>query len=228
MSSSSTDIMPIKENDSIISSSSNILEDNELINLIKQEFNETDMELFKLNYEIYKTYKNNKNDYIVDLDKVYKFIGFSTKQKSKDLLKKHFEINKDYIISKISLNQLVERYNTKGGENKEYIYLKINTFKKICMLAATKQSHIIYDYYIKMEDIINNYIEKKIEEQTKILEENKKIIEIKDKLLEIKDEEINKIKNIKYEEVEKLEYISRTFFLKMFEIPYLKSFVETF
>jgi len=38
------------------------------------------MELLKLNFNIYKLYKNNKEDeFIVDFDEVYKWIGFTRK-----------------------------------------------------------------------------------------------------------------------------------------------------
>ena len=41
------------------------------------------MELFKLNNNIYKNYKNYKTEFIVNLDEVYKWIGFSSKQNAK-------------------------------------------------------------------------------------------------------------------------------------------------
>jgi accessory colonization factor AcfC len=49
----------------------NVLEDDQLINLIKENFNENDMQLFNLNYKIYITYRNNPNDYIVNFDDIY-------------------------------------------------------------------------------------------------------------------------------------------------------------
>jgi hypothetical protein len=84
----------------------NILDDDNLVNLIKTEFNENDMHLFHLNYNIYLDYKNNPNDFIVDLENVYKWIGFSRKDPAKRLLIKDFCENKDYII-KHGLHNLV-------------------------------------------------------------------------------------------------------------------------
>ena len=66
----------------------NILQDDQLISLIKSSFNESDMELFELNYKIYTANKNNLDDFIVDLDEVWKWIGFSTKGHAKTLLTK--------------------------------------------------------------------------------------------------------------------------------------------
>jgi hypothetical protein len=85
--------------------SRNILQDDQLISLIKSNFNKDDMQLFDLNYKIYTTNKNNLNDFIVDFDEVYVWIGFSRKSHAKRLLESKntenkilFEINKDYII----------------------------------------------------------------------------------------------------------------------------------
>lgn len=44
-------------------------------------------ELLKLNFSIYLAYKNNKdNNFIIDLDDIYKFVGFTTKGHAKRLL----------------------------------------------------------------------------------------------------------------------------------------------
>jgi hypothetical protein len=99
----------------------NILDDDNLVNLIKTEFNENDMHLFNLNYKIYKEYKTNSNPFIVDLEVVYKWIGFSRKDPAKLLLIKDFSENKDYII-KYGLHNLVATGST-NPYNKEYILL---------------------------------------------------------------------------------------------------------
>ena len=56
------------------------------IDQIKSKFNSNDMQIFELNFKIYKTFKTNKDDFIVDFDEVYKFIGFSTIGNAKRLL----------------------------------------------------------------------------------------------------------------------------------------------
>jgi hypothetical protein len=55
------------------------------------------MQLFELNYKIYTTHKNNLNDFIVDLNEVYKWIGFSRKDPAKRLLESK---NNRFIIIK--------------------------------------------------------------------------------------------------------------------------------
>jgi hypothetical protein len=213
----------------------NILNDDKLISLIKSNFNESDLQLFELNYKIYTTNKNNIGDFIVDLDEVYKWIGFKQKCHAKRLLesknvenKSFFEINKDYIIKKgLSL-----KGENLGGRPSNQILLTINCFKKFCLKASTLESEKIYDYYIKMEDIVIKYIEIKHYEIIKENNNNKQLLELKDnetnKLLELKNQqmennkmlleesltrlylknlEIESFKNKRYEEIKKDKHV---------------------
>jgi hypothetical protein len=162
----------------IVESNNNFLNDDQLISLIKSSFNESDMKLFEFNYKIYTTNKNNLDDFSVDLDEVWKWIGFSTKGNAKKLLEsknkdnKHFfEINKDYVIKMV----FIHKDKNHGGRPSNKILLTVKCFKKFCLKASTEQSDQIYDYYIKMEEIIIKYIENKhkqmIINNNKILEE---------------------------------------------------------
>jgi hypothetical protein len=207
----------VETNDVSIINKENILDDDILIQKIKNKFNSNDMEIFDFNFKIYKYFKNNKNDFIVDFDEVYKFIGFSTIGNAKRLLIKEFEENKDYKISllpneeQIKKKVFISKDKNLGGRPTEQILLNIKCFKKFCLAAATKQSKILYDYYISMEEVIMEYMEEQFNNQNNIIRENKKAIEEKNKiiennneLLQIKDEEINNIKQLKYEEADKL------------------------
>jgi phage anti-repressor protein len=147
----------------MITTNENIFYDDKLLNLIKSNFNENDMELFNLNYKFYIANKNNIDDFIVDLDEVYKWVGYTTKSDAKKVLTRvnnGFKINKDY---KIFLRRSPEEDSAvkHGGSNKEQILLTINCFKKFCLKASTEKADKFYDYYIKMEDIITKYIENK-------------------------------------------------------------------
>jgi len=95
---------------------------------------------------------DNKNDFVIDLDNVWRWLGFGQKVKAKVLLEKHFILNKDYTLS-LSL-QGKQSSNTKGGHNKEIIMLNIETFKKYCLKAGTKKADEIHDYFIKLEQIL--------------------------------------------------------------------------
>lgn len=127
----------------------------ELVNKLKENFSETEQQMFIQSFSMYLNH-NQENEYIINLDDVYKWIGFSRKMDCKKLLLKNFEENKDYkIIKGSSSNDLYEHVEkVHGGQNKETILMNIKTFKKLCMKASTKKADEIHDYYIKMETIL--------------------------------------------------------------------------
>ena len=48
-----------------------------------------------------------------------------------------------------------------GGQNKETILLTINTCKKFCLKAGTKKADEIHDYYIKLEELLQETLAQK-------------------------------------------------------------------
>ena len=96
------------------------------------------------------------DDFVINLDNVWKFIGFSNKANGKRLLKQHFTVDKDYKIifirtdeNKTLLIRSDEQKNkdSRGGKavirtddgkfSNETIMLNVNTFKKLCLRANT-------------------------------------------------------------------------------------------
>ena len=63
-------------------------ENDELFNIIKSNFNNTDnIELLMLNYKIYTIYKNNMDDlFIVNFDDIYPWIGYTLKENAKGVV----------------------------------------------------------------------------------------------------------------------------------------------
>ena len=71
------------------------------------------------------------NDYVIDLDKVWDWMGFKCKYTAKRLLEKCFVINKDYIKS---LPQPQEQtIHVKGGHNKEIFMLNVKKRLNRCV-----------------------------------------------------------------------------------------------
>jgi hypothetical protein len=160
------------------------LEDDDMIKLIYDNFLESDMELFKSNYQIYLEYRNNNNSFVVNIDNIYKLLGLCSKEQIKTLLSKYFILNKDFII----INELV--------------LLTINSFKKFCIKVDTEEADNLYNNnYIKMEDVISKYIEIK-HKKNSIEKEN--LLQIKNKIIEEKDNQIKNIKEMKYDEAIKV------------------------
>ena len=170
----SIDIVNLIENNPITKLSGNY--QSKLVEKVKNNFTNYEQQLFLSSFYCYLKY-DSKNDFVIDLDNVWQWLGFSTKQKAKNLLEKNFVINTDY---KILPNQLVKQYNYRhGGHNKEIIMLNIETFKKFCLKAGTKKADEVHDYFIKLENIMFEITQEECEELKIQLENNnKKIIEI--------------------------------------------------
>lgn len=168
----------------IQTSNIDIYDKNELINKLKNHFSDDEQRLYVSNLFLYLNY-HQLNDFIVNLDNVWKFIGFSNKANAKRLLKHNFTENTDYKISLIRTDERVH-----GGQNQETIMLNINTFKKLCLKANTENSDKIHDYYIKLEMVYNELMKEQIEKKDQLLENNKK--ELQQTQLQLKKERIHK------------------------------------
>ena len=161
---------------------------------IKDNFTDFEQHVFLSSFYCYLKY-HPKNDFVIDIDDVWKWIGFSQKIKAKQLLEKQFILNKDYIKS--LYQQEKQLPHTKGGQNKEIFMLNIETFKKFCLKAGTKKADEIHEYYIKMEGLIQEVInedcielKKQLEDQKQILEDQKQILEDQKQNIEKEKEEL--------------------------------------
>jgi len=79
---------------------------NKLLTKIKAKFTESEQQLFVASFYCFLNYDSN-SDFVIDLDDVWKWLEFSTKQKAKMLLENHFVKDTDYITS---LNPQVKQY----------------------------------------------------------------------------------------------------------------------
>ncbi len=134
--------------------------DDELLQMLKEKFTDEEEEMFINSFYMFLKY-DKLNDFVIDLENVYKWVGFSTKGNAMKLVKRISTINKDY---KIVLIQS-ERPKNEGGSNKEQVLLNINTFKRLCLKANTTKADQIHDYYIKMEEVLQQYINNQQQKQ---------------------------------------------------------------
>jgi hypothetical protein len=163
---------------------------NELVNKIKKEFTEPEQQLFLGSFYCFLNH-DSKRDFVIDLDDVWKWLGFSRKDPAKVVITKNFVEDLDYkIISKIILKNneentlqksLEQNKDKHGGQNKETILMTVNTFKKFCLKAGTKKADQIHDYYIKLEELLQETI-------------NEETNEMRNQLL-VKENEIQKNKS---------------------------------
>jgi hypothetical protein len=207
-----------------------------LVNKIKDSFTPEEQQLYIANFYAYLNY--NDTDFVVPLNNVWKWLGFSRIEECKRVLTKNFKENIDYKIYRNETNVFApptcgakndeinkdktnvfapqvggakndknnneinginstevflqsqensisnnkDKTNTfapqvggaasetRGGHNKEYIYMTVCCFKKLCLKAKTSKADEIHDYYIKMERVVNESICEQAEEFSKQLQ----------------------------------------------------------
>ena len=105
------------------------------IDKIKNSFTDTQQHIFIGSFYCYLNY-NSKTDFVIDLDNIWKWLGFARKEFCKTVLKRYFIENTDYIIEKAA-TVITEAGNKNlggAGLNKETILMNINTFKKLHLM----------------------------------------------------------------------------------------------
>ena len=183
---------------------------NKLLNKIKVNFTGFEQQLFVSSFYCYLNYDKNI-DFVVDLDNVWKWLGFNQKIDCKRLIEKQFNIDVDYK----NINSQVQEINTAnvalgkskaslegekwGGHNIKKIFLTIKCFKSLCLKAQTKKASEIHEYYMKLEETLQEIVEEETNELKLQLEQKDNII------LEIKkttEEEKTTLKKEKQRAVE--------------------------
>jgi len=207
----SVDIVNLIESNPITKFNGNY--QSKLIEKVKNHFNSYEQQMFLASFYCYLNY-DNKNDFVIDLDNVWQWLGFGQKVNAKRVLEKNFKINIDY---KLSLCQLAKQTNaSKGGHNKETFMLNINTFKKYCLKAETKKADEIHDYFIKLEGLLQEVLLEETNELKQQLSqiEDKKNKEYENKLAKQKIIEREKILLKQYATAGEIFYVIK---VKSFE-----------
>ena len=124
---------------------------NKLLTKINANFTDNEQQLFVATFYSFLNY-DSRTDFVIDLDDVWNWLGFSNKAHSKRLLKKQFIIDKDYKVRVIFADE--KNKHVKGGHNKEIIMLNVDTFEKFCLKAGTTKADKIHDYYIRLQQTL--------------------------------------------------------------------------
>ena len=149
-----------------------------LINKLKDNFSTEEQQLFITSFYCYLNYKS--DDFVIDLDDIWGWLGFARKTNAKNVLEKQFTKETDYLV----LPQ--PRENLLGGRPSEKIMLNIKTFKKMCLKANTSKANEIHEYYIKLEETLHEVIDEESNELRLQLE-------MKEEIIQKKDERIKKL-----------------------------------
>jgi phage anti-repressor protein len=145
-----------------------------LVERLNTNFTDDEQRWYVANLYMYMNY-HATNDYPINLEDVYKMIGFVHKKNAKRTLENNFIEGEDYKTSllpkeKSSNEEEVlllptEKQKTdenRGGHNKETVMLNVDTFKNLCMLAKTDQGKKIRKYYVKLDNVYNELVKEEI------------------------------------------------------------------
>lgn len=162
------------------------------IEKIQKDFTESQQQLFIASFYTFLNY-NTTIDFVIELENIWKWLGFSRKDPAKVVLEKHFIKDTDYKIIKApetsgaafkksdsgdkpapEVSGAAFTRNLGGaGKNKEKILMTINTFKKLCLKSHTKKADEIHDYYIKLEELIQETVTEESDDLRLQLQEQK-------------------------------------------------------
>ena len=157
-----------------------------LLQKIKDNFTDMEQQMFVASFYGYLNY-NSKTEFVIDLDTIWEWLGFTTKYSAKRILEKQFTINIDY---KPLLIFKDEQTKGRGGHNIQKIMMTIKTFKSLCLKAGTKKADQIHDYYIKMEEILQETIGEECTELKLQIEETELLLHDTELELEQKENEL--------------------------------------
>ena len=223
----SINIVDLIENNPI--SKINITCKSKLIEKIQSKFTSYEQQLFLSSFYCYLKY-DKINDFVINLDDIWEWLGFSQKVNAKRLIQNQFIVNKDYKCllfrkeeqmfitnndeDEIVLHPKKELKSSRGGHNRETIMMNVKTFKKFCLKAGTKKADEIHDYFIKLEESLHEILEEESNE-LKILHEvlEEETTELKSQLLQIEDKNTKEyeVKFKKERELDKKKILLRQF-----------------
>ena len=96
-------------------------------------------------------------EYPIDFDDAWKWIGYSRKSDAKELLEASFDKGFDFCGE--------FRKNGKRGRPVEKIYLTVDCFKQFCMMAGTKKGKEVRKYFLNCEKELKRRIVQEQEQQ---------------------------------------------------------------
>ena len=143
------------------------------INFIKKldtrfRYTSKDQQLMVSMFYDYLNYENsdeNSDEFVVDLNDVWKMLGFKQLSDATKFLNENFTIGTDY--KKENVRQTPYSYSY-DNNFKEPILLTVDCFKRLC----AKKSELVYDTYKEMEDILYQ-VENVVEPEVKTEAEKK-------------------------------------------------------
>ena len=116
----------------------------------------------------------------INIDLLVEMKVYDEKGHTKKKLKKHFLEQVDFIIEKVACKiSQANLQNSHGGQNKEHIFLTVDCFKSLCLLANSEMGKQTKRYYLDLEKVFKKYIVLEFEEkQLQMKQENAKLLQL--------------------------------------------------
>lgn len=128
---------------------------------MQQRMESEEERLFATSFQVYLKHGRNDTAFVVDLDDVWRWLGYSRKDPAKRVVMNTFTQDVDYVLLHNPVDPDLktalwaqEGNDGRGGHNKETVMMNVRTFKKLCMKANNEQGEKVQDYYLKLEEII--------------------------------------------------------------------------
>jgi hypothetical protein len=147
----SINIVELIENNPITKFSGNY--QSRLVGKLRESFTEQQQQLFLSSFYCYLNC--DKTEFVIDLDDVWKWMGFLNKANAKRCLEKYFIADKDYANLLIPKDK---QDSSHGGHNKQVIKMTVAAFKRFCLKAGTSKADEIHEYYIRLEEVLQETI----------------------------------------------------------------------
>jgi hypothetical protein len=166
---------------------------NILLEKIQENFNTFEQQLFVSSFYCYLNFDKN-TDFVVDLDDVWKWLGFASKFNAIRVIEPNFKLNVDYTVSIPEFKKSKQDQQSggsdeeqpsessvlskpkNGGQNKQTIKLTIRCFKLLCLKAQTKKASEIHNYYLSLEDLLHQILDTETSELRAQLEQKNEVI----------------------------------------------------
>jgi hypothetical protein len=123
--------------------------DDELLVLLKSELGGVEQQLFVDGFRAYMQYDARK-DFVVILDNVYEWLGFTRKDSAKKVVHKHLT-DGVHFTTEVSASRQLAECTEDTLDRTQTVVMTVHGFKQLCMVANTDKSRRIRDYYIAME-----------------------------------------------------------------------------
>jgi phage anti-repressor protein len=120
--------------------------ESKMIKLLDKEFTEQESQWYITNLYMYLNY-HPTNDYPINLENVYKMLGFANKGNAMKTMKSNFIVDEDYKIVLFHSEKNPNNIDL-GGRPTNDILLNTDCFKNLCMIVRTDKAKEIRKYYI--------------------------------------------------------------------------------